>query len=218
MSIINVFVEQRDNIIAITLSLLLHLALFVQFSDSANSSQAQAPQLSTRVSLNLMPPPQQPPQPVEAEQPKPKPKPKPEPKIEPRAKEKPPEKVKEIKPEPEVVPEQAAATKVDEEIQRGPGKEAAPARKEYLNTLLTHIEGHKYYPHSARRRGIEGSIEISFELLSNGSINDLKASGGPLILRKAAEQAVTKALPFKVPPPEVNCPLYVSYVMQFELQ
>lgn len=218
MSIINVFVEQRDNIIAITLSLILHLTLFVQFSDNANSSQAQAPQLSTRVSLNLMPPPQQPPQPVEAEQPKPKPKPKPEPKIEPRKKEKPPEKIEEIKPVPEVVPEQAAATKVDEQIQRGPGKEAAPIRKKYLNTLLTYIEGYKFYPRSARSRGIEGSIEISFELLSNGTINDLKASGGPLVLRKAAEQAVTKALPFETPPPEVNCPIYVSYVMQFELQ
>lgn len=216
MSIINVFVEQRDNIIAITLSLLLHLTLFVQFSDNANSSQAQAPQLSTRVSLNLMPPPQQPPQTVEAEQPKPKPKP--EPKIEPKSKEKPPEKVKEIKPEPEVVPEQAVATKVAEQIQRETGKDNAPIKKEYLKNLLTHIEGHKYYPSSARRRGMEANIEVSFELLSNGTLRDLKTSGGPLVLRKAAEQAITKALPFEIPPPELNCPLYMSYIMQFELQ
>lgn len=224
MNVVSFIVERRDSIIAVTVSLLLHLILFVQLSANADSSQAQAPQLSTRVSLNLMPPPQQPPQPVEAEQPRPKPKPKavpkpkPEPKTEPKTKKKPPEKVEEIKPEPEVVPEQAVATKVAEQIQRETGNDNAPIKKEYLKNLLTHIEGHKYYPSSARRRGMEANIEVSFELLSNGTFRDLKTSGGPLILRKAAEQAITKALPFEMPPPEVNSPLYVSYVMQFELK
>lgn len=218
MNVVSLIVERRDSIIAVTVSLLLHLILFVQLSANANSSQAQAPQLSTRVSLNLMPPPQQPPQPVKAEQPKPKPKPKLEPKATPKVKEKPPEKVEEIKPEPELVPEQVVATKVAEQIQRENGNDNATIKKEYLKNLLTHIEGHKYYPSSARRRGMEGNIEVSFELLSNGTFRDLKTSGGPLILRKAAEQAITKALPFEMPPPEVNCPIYVSYVMQFELR
>lgn len=215
MNVVIFILERRDTIIAVTVSLLLHLIFFLQLSANANSSQAQAPQLSTRVSLNLMPPPQQPPQLVQPEQPKPKPKPRP--KTEPKTKEKPPEKVEEIKPEPEVVQEQAVATKVSEQIQRETGKNNAPIKKEYLKNLLTHIEGHKYYPSSARRRGMEANIEVSFQLLSNGNLRDLNTSGGPLILRKAAEQAITKALPFKVPPSEVNCPIYVSYVMQFEL-
>ncbi len=217
MNMVIFILERRDTIIAVTISLLLHLIFFLQLSANANSSQAQAPQLSTRVSLNLMPPPQQPPQLVQPEQPKPKPKPKPRPKTESKTKEKPPEKVEEIKPEPEVVQEQAVATKVSEQIQRETGKNNAPIKKEYLKNLLTHIEGHKYYPSSARRRGMEANIEVSFQLLSNGNLRDLNTSGGPLILRKAAEQAITKALPFKVPPSEVNCPIYVSYVMQFEL-
>lgn len=215
MNMVIFILERRDTIIAVTVSLLLHLIFFLQLSANANSSQAQAPQLSTRVSLNLMPPPQQPPQLVQPEQPKPKPKPRP--KTEPKTKEKPPEKVEEIKHEPEVVQEQAVATKVSEQIQRETGKNNAPIKKEYLKNLLTHIEGHKYYPSSARRRGMEANIEVSFQLLSNGNLRDLNTSGGPLILRKAAEQAITKALPFKVPPSEVNCPIYVSYVMQFEL-
>ncbi|MDT8453344.1 MAG: TonB family protein [Gammaproteobacteria bacterium] len=208
--------ERRDSIIALTVSLLLHLILFVQLTANANNSQAQAPQLSTRVSLNLMPPPQQPPQPVKAEQPKPKPKL--EPKTEPKAKEKPPKKVEAIKPEPKVVPEQAVATKVAEQIQRETGKDNAAIKKEYLKNLLTHVEGNKYYPSSARRRGMEANIEVSFILLRDGTISKLKISGGPKILRNAAEQAITKTLPFEMPPSEVNCPLSMSYVMQFELQ
>jgi protein TonB len=216
MNVVNYIVEHRDSIIAVTVSLLLHTILFVQFSDNANSSQA--PELSTRVSLNLMPTSQQPPQSVEAEQPKPKPKPKLEPKTEPKEKEKPPEKVEEIKPEPEVVPEQAVATNVAEQIQRGPRNDNAVIKKEYLKNLLTHIEGHKYYPRSARRRGMEANIKVSFELLHYCTISELKTSGGPKILRKAAERAITKALPFEIPSPEINCPLSMSYVMQFELR
>lgn len=224
MSIINVFIEQRDNIMAIMLSLLLHLVVFVQFSDNANSSQAQAPQLSTRVSLNLLPPAQQPQQPVEAERPKyepvsrPKPKPIPKQKNELKPKERAPEKIEQLKPGPEVVPEQTAATKVEEKIHRGPDKDAALIRKTYLSKLLTYIEGHKYYPRTARRRGIEGNIEVTFELLCDGTISELKTSGGLKILRKSAEQSITKALPFETPPSEVDCPLQVSYIMQFELQ
>jgi protein TonB len=205
--------EQGINLTAIAVSVLLHLILFVQLTDTAISSQAQAPNFSTRISLNLMPPAKQPPQLVKADIPPPEPvrKPMPVPESKPQVK---PEVVKTESP---VIPELAAATKVSEQIQHGQANDAAHIRQHYLNNLLTHIEGHKYYPQSARSRGIKGSIEVSFELLHNGDISDLKASGGPMILRKAAEQAIASALPFPIPPSEVNCPLQVSYAMQFEL-
>ena len=205
--------EQGINITAIAVSVLLHAILFVQLTDTALSSQAQAPNFSTRISLNLMPPQAQPPELVKADLPPPEPvrKPKPELKPEPRVK---PEVVKA---EPPVIPELAMAPRVAEQIERGQVNETAPIRQHYLNNLLTYIEGHKYYPQSARSRGIKGSIDVTFELLNNGDISGLKASGGPMILRKAAEQAIASALPLPIPPAEVNCPLVVSYAMQFEL-
>lgn len=201
--------EQGINTTAIAVSVLLHLILFVQLTDYAASSQAQAPNFSTKISLNLMPPQKQPSQLVKADIPPPMPKPKPVSK--PQVK---PEIIKQVA---AVIPEQAVASKVDEQIQRGQADDSAPIRKHYLNNLLTYIEGHKYYPQSARKRGIKGSIDVSFELLNNGEINGLKASGGPMVLRKAAEQAIANALPFPIPPAEVNCPLQVSYAMQFQL-
>jgi protein TonB len=203
--------EQGINTTAIVVSVLLHLILFVQLTDYAASSQAQAPNFSTKISLNLMPPVKQPAQLIKADIPPPKPVLKPKPISKPQTK---PKVVEEIA---AVIPEQAVASKVAEQIQRGQADVSAPIRKHYLNNLLTYIEGHKYYPQSARKRGINGSIDVSFELLNNGEINGLKASGGPMVLRKAAEQAVANALPFPVPPAEVNCPLQVSYDMQFQL-
>ncbi len=205
--------EQGISVTAIAVSVLLHLILFVQLTDNAISSQAQAPNFSTRVSLNLLPPPKQPPQLVKADVPPPEPVRKPEPVPTPKPVPK-PEIIEEVS---AVIPEQAVASKVTQQIQHGQVNDSALIKNHYLNNLLIYIEGHKYYPKSARKRGINGSIEVSFELLKNGEINDLKASGGPMILRKAAEQAIVSALPFPVPPAEVNCPLQVSYAMQFQL-
>ncbi|MDH5711504.1 MAG: TonB family protein [Gammaproteobacteria bacterium] len=203
--------EQGVNTVAIAVSVLLHSILFVQLTDPDINSQAQAPNFSTKISLNLMPPQDLLPQLVKADIPTPKPELKQKPVVKPDV------VSKAVEVAAAVVPEQAVASKVAEEVQHGHLDDAAPIRKHYLNNLLTHIEGHKYYPQSARNRGINGSIEVSFELLSNGEISDLKAVGGPMVLRNAAKQAIESALPFPVPPEEVNCPLQVSYAMQFQL-
>ena len=57
-------------------------------------------------------------------------------------------------------------------------KEAILANKQkvYMQQLLAHIENRKYYPRSARSRGIEGSVLVSFELLADGNIKLLKVS------------------------------------------
>ena len=196
--------EQGINKSAIAVSVVLHLILFVQFTDSTMNSQAQAPNFSTRISLNFLQPVKQAVQTLE-------------PVLKAKSVSKSQLKKEITKDVPTVNPELAVASKMSEEIQRGQLKDAAPIKKHYLNNLLTHIEGHKYYPQSARNRGIKGNIDVSFELLNNGEISDLKATGGPMILRKAAEQAIASALPFPVPPTEVNCPLQVSYAMQFQL-
>jgi len=187
-------------------SMLLHAALFVQFNNMAMSSQAQAPKIETRISLNLLPPPK--PKPVTPTEQRP-------------VKPKPLAKKRVLKKKQQIIqPEyqQAVAPKLAKQVQREQPGKVVPARQRYLTRLLTHIEGYKYYPRTARLRGIEGSIRISFRLHDNGEISGLIASGGPLVLRRAATGAVNKALPLPVCPPEVSCPMQVSYAMQFQLR
>ena len=197
--------DKKINFITFALSLLLHAALFIQFSNTAmSSSQAQAPVYDTRISLNLLTPVKQKQQKVVEVKPlKPK-------------------KVarKKIKKQKKIIQaeqEQAVAPIIKKEVLRQQVDEV-PIRQRYFSTLLTHIEGHKYYPRSARHRGIEGSIQVSFRLLANGSITGLMASGGPSILRRAAKSSVTDALPLPLCPPEITCPMQVSYAMQFKLR
>ena len=197
--------DKKINFITFALSLLLHAALFIQFSNIAmSSSQAQAPVYDTRISLNLLTPVKQKQQKVVEVKPlKPK-------------------KVarKKIKKQKKIIQaeqEQAVAPIIKKEVLRQQVDEV-PIRQRYFSTLLTHIEGHKYYPRSARHRGIEGSIQVSFRLLANGSITGLMASGGPSILRRAAKSSVTDALPLPLCPPEITCPMQVSYAMQFKLR
>ncbi len=199
--------DKQIHIASLIFSILVHGGLFVQFTRMAMGSQAQAPNYETRISLNLLAPVKQSQQPVE--QPA---------EFKPIRPEKPAKKrvIKEKK-MVQPTPEQVVAPKLDDEVQRQQADHSVPLREQYLARLLTHIEGYKHYPRSARRRSIEGSIQISFRLLGNGNITGLIASGGPLILRRAAKGSVRQALPLPACPEEVNCPLQVSYAMQFRL-
>lgn len=199
------FRDKQINFITLLVSLLIHAALFIQFSNTAMSSQAQAPVYDTRISLNLLPPVKQKQQKVVEVKP-----------LKPKKVAK--KKIKKIKKKMlQPKHEQAVAPKIKKEVQRQQIDDV-PVRQRYFSTLLTHIEGYKHYPRAARHRGIEGSIQVSFRLQTNGSISGLKASGGPAILRRAAKSSVTNALPLPLCPPEITCPMQVSYAMQFKLR
>ena len=82
---------------------------------------------------------------------------------------------------------------------------------------LRHIEQHKFYPQAARKRGLEGAVQVSFRLLGEDRIEDLTVTGGHKLLRKSAEKAVRSALPL----PEINgrlsLPQRVVFQINFEL-
>jgi protein TonB len=94
----------------------------------------------------------------------------------------------------------------------------ASARESYLVRLLAHIDSHKFYPRSARRRGQEGDVHVMFYLLQDGGIRALEISGGNRLLRDAAERAVQAALPLPQPPASINLQEQVSFSMQFRLK
>ncbi|MDQ6963535.1 MAG: energy transducer TonB [Mariprofundales bacterium] len=90
-------------------------------------------------------------------------------------------------------------------------------RARYLASLMRHIEKHKWYPATARRRGVQGRVKITFRLMSDGSVHHIKAQDGPKVLRRAAEQAVAKSEPMPHPPAHIHCPLACEFSMQFAL-
>ena len=91
-------------------------------------------------------------------------------------------------------------------------------RQDYLNSILAHIEAHKYYPQAARRRGISGQVRVSFNLLAQGEVADVDAKSAHVLLCHAARNAVQQAVPLPTSPEEIDLPMRVSFTMQYQLQ
>jgi len=127
-------------------------------------------------------------------------------------------------PDPETVAslhvEPVTAAKPDSIQVQQPAAAAATAsaQETYLARLLAHIDSHKFYPRSARRRGQEGDVQVVFYLLQDGGIRALEVSGSSRQLREAAQRAVQTALPLPQPPASINLNEQVSFSMQFRLK
>lgn len=215
---------------AIAISLLLH-GLFLWQQDillySADGEQNRHRGV-TRLSFRTLPKPVPPaPTPQAAPEPRPtppiEPRPAPRPRPLPRAKKpalKPVPKPKPVVEQQEVIKESTPpTTEAPPSIAQPAGDDEviAQARRNYFGELAAHIESHKYYPRAARRRGIQGVIQVTFRLLENGSITDLEIRDGHKLLRAATEQALQKAQPLPQPPPQLSTPLNVSYGMEYLL-
>lgn len=90
-------------------------------------------------------------------------------------------------------------------------------RNAYLDSILRIIKSAKYYPRSARKRGYEDVVKVSFRLMEDGSIKDLLVNGRYSVLRSAAGDAVIQSCPFPIPPVSIDVPVLINYSMVFEL-
>lgn len=73
-------------------------------------------------------------------------------------------------------------------------------KKEKQHLVRQRLEAFKFYPFSARRRGIGGQVDVSFSLDGNGQARNLiiLAGSGYAVLDQAARQTVRRAQPFAV--------------------
>lgn len=68
----------------------------------------------------------------------------------------------------------------------------------FLAHLVEKINANKTYPNNARRRGVEGNVEVKFNLYSDGSVNYIKLISGQSIFEKATFEAISKSFPVSV--------------------
>lgn len=231
--------------VAVASALAAHVALIVSFSVTISPASTMPTPIekATRVNFTVAPPPQ----PVKQEPPKvkqlkpqqivekPKPKPqlkkveivksKPKPvlaKVEAKkekllseSKEKPVPPVTQIKPK-SIASKSMAAVAVPVIPFESP-MDLERQKQRYLAKLLAHIDAHKHYPRAAQRRGIEGDIMVSFLLLADGSVQDIRVKGDNKLLRKAAQKAVYKAMPLPLPNKNHSDTTPIEYTMAFRL-
>ena len=161
--------------------------------------------------------------PIKEKKKKPKPKPK-----EKKKKKKPPPKPKPIvKPEPviqepiiepePVTPEPVIEEVLEEEIteevqeqeivqtenisnmQQQIEQEVREAKqREFLKYLINRINSNKSYPNMARRRCIEGVVDVKFKILADGTVENIEIISGKSIFKKATIQAIQRSFPIEV--------------------
>jgi protein TonB len=213
-------------LLALSISILLHIALFMEWSDTmiakASIEQQEKPPLLVQLSFQKPPPKTKPvikqelaQQPQKVSKPKPKIKPKKKPKLKKKIKKKPDPKPETAIAKPILIPDTKPV------ISQPPPAQVQPKvdqREQYLAKLLAMIEENKHYPAIARRRNLEGKIEVKFNLSCDGVVSDLSTIGPHSLLRKAARKAINAAQPLPAPPAHVKCPLPIHYAMAYVLE
>ncbi len=61
------------------------------------------------------------------------------------------------------------------------------------------INSNKRYPTMAKRRHIQGTVHVVFDILSSGDITNIRTSGASTILQKSARKSVMESSPLNVP-------------------
>lgn len=230
---------------AVGVSVALHALLFFQFGGAVSIAPQQLSQATvTRIHLVATPkvPSVAAPEP-ESTQPEPEP-PTPSPVLPAARREhaKLKTKPKPLKPKPVIQPRRVADTAHIQKVEKKPVSIAQPAiasaavasasvkqvsvdkglvareRLKYLAKVMAHIERHKYYPPTARRRGIQGDVHIRFVLLADGSTQQVMVDGASSVLQKAAKKAVIRAIPMPRPPTGIHCPMHCEFAMRYALK
>ncbi len=238
--------DGRVRLIAVAVSVAIHAIWFVQSGGAPGAKQADVPAHTTVTRLTFAAPePIARPEPVALQEPVMEPLPEPEP-VAQKPKPVVVKKPKPVKKKQPVLKAKRESKPVTEEIHKpsvpvepvqvasAPAAASPPAmapaapaidegliereRQRYLADLMAHIEQHKWYPKSARRRRIEGMVHVDFTLFADGSTSDVSVKNASPVLLAAARDAVAKAVPMPLPPAIIDCPMNCEFRMNFNLE
>lgn len=100
----------------------------------------------------------------------------------------------------EIVKEEKAVKKaINTKIQKTVNKDEIRAKQDiFLANLVKKINSNKFYPHTARRRAIQGEVEMKFCLLKSGHVKDIDLVSGKHIFKRSAIKAIEKSFPVDV--------------------
>ncbi|MFT7860158.1 MAG: TonB family protein [Sulfurimonas sp.] len=160
----------------------------------------------------VKPKPKSKPKPKKKVTPKPKPKPKPKPVVKEKSNEVVEEPVKEVVEkvvEKEVVQEvvrheepvqKEERQEEEQQLQQQVQEQLLAKRKElehFTEHLIKMINQNKRYPRSARRRGIEGDVDVKFVVLADGGVSGIEVVEGKSIFHRATRAAIEDSFPIE---------------------
>ncbi len=89
----------------------------------------------------------------------------------------------------------------------------------YLVIVKNIIERHKIYPFNARRFGRQGRVKLSFTIMPDGEVKDIRIIKGCRFddLNRAAKKSIAISSPLPAPPASLKAPLPVVLELAFQI-
>ena len=99
----------------------------------------------------------------------------------------------------EVQEQEVVQTETISNVQQQINQDIREAKqREFIEHLVKRINSNKSYPNMARRRCIEGVVDVKFKILADGTVEDIEIISGKSIFKKATIQAIERSFPIEV--------------------
>ena len=116
------------------------------------------------------------------------------------------------------VPAQPYVAPAPPVVKISPKPDLTAAKRSFFASLRTTIQNHLRYPSAARRRGMEGEIDVRFTLANDGTINTISIQRGESIFHNAVKTAVASASGIDVPKNLTDSlPMEIELTLEFKL-
>ena len=96
--------------------------------------------------------------------------------------------------------------------------QSSPAEQnQFLAAIREKINQHKSYPRIAKKRGMQGAVNVKFTILSSGKVAHISVTG-PKIFHASAQHAVKSAFPIDAHKAPLSLPTTVTITLQYKFR
>lgn len=96
-------------------------------------------------------------------------------------------------------------------------KSSAAERNEFLESIRAKINKHKSYPRIAQKRGMQGTVKVTFTILSSGKVGNISVDG-PTVFHRSARNAVESAFPVDAKNAPISLPKSISIMLRYQMR
>ena len=72
-------------------------------------------------------------------------------------------------------------------------------KRDFLSGIRATIHTNKKYPKMAKRRNIQGTVHVIFDIQSDGTATNIQTSGGASVLQKTVRKSIERSFPLSIP-------------------
>ncbi|WP_294956448.1 energy transducer TonB [Sulfurovum sp.] len=101
---------------------------------------------------------------------------------------------------------------------QGNSTRSTPAQKNrFLSQVRARINRNKSYPRIAKRRGMQGSVNVHFTILPSGNVGHIAVTG-PKVFHASARKAIERSFPVNTKHIPVSLPKTVNLTLRYQLR